>query len=49
MANARKTAMPDWMKWSLGGFGLLVLLAVAMIALGHNPLQHFDHHMDMGG
>ena len=48
MANARKTGMPDWVKWSLGGLGLLVLLGVAMIAAGHNPLQHFAHHMDMG-
>lgn len=47
MANARKAVLPDWVKWSVGGLGLLVLLAVAMIAVGHNPLQHFSGHMNM--
>ena len=47
MANARKTGMPGWVKWSLGGFGMLVLLAAVMIAWGHNPLEHFARHMDM--
>jgi hypothetical protein len=51
MANARKAGLPDWMKWGFGGLGLLVLLAAAMIVMGHNPLQHFSGHMnmDMGG
>ena len=49
MANARKAGMPDWLKWSFGGLGLLAMAAVVMIAMGHNPLQHFTQHMDMGG
>lgn len=47
MANAqRRTGMPGWLKMMLGGVGLAaVLLAIAMLALGHNPMQHFGMHM----
>ncbi|HEX4299095.1 MAG TPA: hypothetical protein VHZ56_13830 [Devosia sp.] len=51
MANRgnRSGTMPGWMKAGLGGAALLVLIALVMVAFGHNPLQHLGGHLGMGG
>ena len=49
MANAKQASVPGWVKVSLGVVGVLVIVAVVMIALGHNPLQHILGHAGMAG
>jgi hypothetical protein len=41
--------MPRWVKASIGVVAALVLIGVAMMALGHNPMQHFSGHVGMAG
>ena len=49
MANAKAAGLPGWVKASLGVVGVLVIVAVVMIAMGHNPLMHIMNHTGMGG
>lgn len=39
-----RTAMPQWVKVSLWIGGVLIVLVVVMIALGHGPGQHMAMH-----
>ena len=46
MANAqRRTGMPGWVKAIGAAVLLLVMLGAVMLAMGHNPMQHFGMHM----
>ena len=49
MANAKQAGVPGWVKASLGVVGVLVIVAVVMIAFGHNPLMHIMNHGGMAG
>ena len=41
---AIRQGLPDWMKWTLGLGALVVVAALGMIVLGHNPMQHLTAH-----
>ena len=46
MANARRRAgMPGWVKAIGVAVLLFVIIGVAMLAMGHSPMQHFGMHM----
>ena len=49
MANPKQPGLPGWMRVSLWIGGGLIAVAVVMMALGHNPLQHIVAHGGMAG
>jgi hypothetical protein len=40
---SKSTQTPRWVKLSAIAGGVVVLLVVAMLALGHGPGRHFRH------
>ena len=40
----RQSGVPQWVKLTIGAAGLVLLVMIGAMALGHNPLHHLMDH-----